>query len=430
MAISCRRSRIPGHRAAECPDALSGRAARASARSFRPAANAGRRTRCARPRSARSSGQRARARARCRRSRRRAGKGRADRACARTACVAKRGMPRTLLAVAALPASRSAARQRGQRRVAMAAHHMVVDHARRLHEGIDDARADELEATPRELLGHRSRDRRFRRHLRGGAEAIDLGPAADEIPKQPREARTLFHCTEIRARGENRALDLHAIADDARILHQLLDLLRRVARDLLGLEAVEGAAEILALAQDSDPGQSGLEAVEDELLIERAVVVFGHAPFLVVIGDVERVLLGPGTAFEAIRMEEGRAHSAAFASPGHTNCAQAGLTSCNLTPPATSGSPAASAWGGGSSRSTARPRPGAPEPSVPMVLSPALTGMPASGAKPSKATGSRRVRAVPRCSMRETTSCPTKHPLSKSMPLNWSMSASCGNASP
>src|SRR5262249_26747883 len=96
---------------------------------------------------------------------------------------------------------------------------------------------------------------------------------------------------------------------------------------LLGLEAVEGAAEILALAQDGDPGQSGLEAVEDELLIERAVIVFGHAPFLVVIGDVERVLLGPGAAFESIRMEEGRAHSAAFASPGHANCAQAGLTS-------------------------------------------------------------------------------------------------------
>src|SRR5262249_40931523 len=95
----------------------------------------------------------------------------------------------------------------------------------------------------------------------------------------------------------DRALDLHAVAHDARILHQLLDLLRRVARDLLGLEAVEGAAEILALAQDGDPGPSGLEAVEDELLIERAVIVFGHAPFLVVIGDAERVLLEPGAAW-------------------------------------------------------------------------------------------------------------------------------------
>src|SRR4029450_937601 len=112
------------------------------------------------------------------------------------------------------------------------------------------------------------------------------------------------------------------------------------ARDLLGLEVVEGAPEVLALAQDGDPGQPGLKAVEDELLVERAVVVFGHAPFLVVIGDVERVLLGPGTAFEPIRVEEGRAHCAALASSGHANCAQAGLTSRICTPPATSGSPA------------------------------------------------------------------------------------------
>src|SRR6266446_4411719 len=276
----------------------------------------------------------------------------------------------------------------------MAAHEVVVDHARRLHEGIDDARADELEAAPRELLGHRARDRRLRRHLRGGAEAIDLRPAADEVPKEPREAGTLFHGVEIGARGEDSALDL------------------------------------LALAQDGDPGEPGLEAVEDELLEERAIVVLGHAPFLVVIGDVERVLLGPGAAFEPIRMEEDRAHSAAFASPGHTNCAQAGLTSRNSTPPALSASPAATASAARSRRSSARPRPSAAEPNVPRVRSPALTGTPASGAKPSKATGSTRVRAVPRCSMRETTSCPTKQPLSKSTPPNWSMSASCGNASP
>src|SRR5262249_52259416 len=155
----------------------------------------------------------------------------------------------------------------------MATHHVVVDHAGRLHEGIDDAGPDELEAAPRQLFGHRARYRRLRRHLRGRAETVDLGPAADELPKEPREARPFLYDVEIGPRGEDRALDLHAVAHDARVLHQLLDLLRRVARDLLRLEAVEGAAEILALAQDSDPRQPGLEAVEDELLVERAVVV-------------------------------------------------------------------------------------------------------------------------------------------------------------
>jgi hypothetical protein len=78
----------------------------------------------------------------------------------------------------------------------------------------------------------------------------------------------------------------------------------------------------------------------------------------------------------------------------------------------------------------ASPRPCADEPKVPTAFSPALTGVPASGAKPSKLTGTTLVRAVPRCSMRETTSWPTKQPLSKSTPPSWSMSVSCGNASP
>jgi hypothetical protein len=52
---------------------------------------------------------------------------------------------------------------------------------------------------------------------------------------------------------------------------------------------------------------------------------------------------------------------------------------------------------------------GEAEPNVPRVRSPALTGTPAPGAKPSKAMGSTRVRAVPRCSMRDHL-CPTKQP--------------------
>jgi hypothetical protein len=52
-----------------------------------------------------------------------------------------------------------------------------------------------------------------------------------------------------------------------------VNLLVGVARDLLGLEVVEGAAEIVALAQDRNPRQPGLEAVQDQLLIKRAVVI-------------------------------------------------------------------------------------------------------------------------------------------------------------
>src|SRR5882762_4216527 len=49
--------------------------------------------------------------------------------------------------------------------------------------------------------------------------------------------------------------------------------------------------------------------------VERAVVEFRHAPFLVVIGEVERILLRPRAARKAIGRCELYVHSTAFASP-------------------------------------------------------------------------------------------------------------------
>ena len=66
------------------------------------------------------------------------------------------------------------------------------------------------------------------------------------------------------------------------------------------VEAVERFAEGRALAQDGDPGEPGLEAVEHELLEHRPIVVFGHAPFLVVIGDVERIDARPRAARQSV----------------------------------------------------------------------------------------------------------------------------------
>src|ERR1700726_2243300 len=71
--------------------------------------------------------------------------------------------------------------------MAVASNEMVVDHADGLHEGVDDGRPAELEAAPRQFLGHGARCRGFRRHLACGAEMIDLRPPIDEIPQQFRK---------------------------------------------------------------------------------------------------------------------------------------------------------------------------------------------------------------------------------------------------
>ena len=66
--------------------------------------------------------------------------------------------------------------------------------------------------------------------------------------------------------------------------------------------------------------------------------------------------------------------------------------------------PASSASATRSMRTSAMPLPCAVEPMVPTGLSPARMVAPASGEGPSSSTLTLRVRAVPRCCMRETTS--------------------------
>src|SRR5262249_56155070 len=72
--------------------------------------------------------------------------------------------------------------KRLHRRVAMAADKMVVDHADRLHKGIDDGRPAKFEAALRQFLGHCARHRGFGRHLPSTAKMIDLRPTLDEVP--------------------------------------------------------------------------------------------------------------------------------------------------------------------------------------------------------------------------------------------------------
>jgi len=129
----------------------------------------------------------------------------------------------------------------------------------------------------------------------GGREAVPDRRAVDELPAEIREPLA-FLDVEIGARPGDGRLDLAAVADDARVGEQARDFRLAPARDGRGVEPGEGGAEILALSQDRDPGEPGLEPVEDELFPERAAVPLRHAPFGVVVGDIERVVPAPRAA--------------------------------------------------------------------------------------------------------------------------------------
>lgn len=148
---------------------------------------------------------------------------------------------------------------------------------------------------------------------------------------------------EISARIGDGRFDLAAMPDNARIGKQLHELLLIVMRDFFWLEAVEGFAEALAFAKDGEPGQTGLETLQDQLLEELGVARFRNAPLFVVVANVKRVATCPGAAAQAIAVGFAQCVAPAAGSQSSEYVAQAGATSSTGIPPAVKIWPFASA---------------------------------------------------------------------------------------
>ena len=89
------------------------------------------------------------------------------------------------------------------------------------------------------------------------------------------------------ARVGDGGLDLRAVPHNARVVHQPLDVAVGVARDLVDVEPVECATEILPLTQDDQPRQSALEGLEADPLEQRLGAPQRLTPFGVVVVPVE-----------------------------------------------------------------------------------------------------------------------------------------------
>jgi hypothetical protein len=116
----------------------------------------------------------------------------------------------------------------------------------------------------------------------------------DEFGESP---RFLFHDLQPEPRTLDRRLDLGAAADDTFVLKQPGDLLLTEPGNPGRLEAGKRFTKIFALAQNGDPRQTRLKAIEYEFLVQRARIVFRNAPFRVVIRYIERVLRTVTRAF-------------------------------------------------------------------------------------------------------------------------------------
>src|SRR4051794_41036470 len=192
---------------------------------------------------------------------------------------------------------------------------MVVDDAAGLHERVEGRGTDEAEAAALEVLRQRDGLGRLRRHVGERARRLVTGRRAVALPDELVEGAAVAVQRDRRPRVGDRRLDLRAVADDARVVQQPLDVVVAEPRDRLGLEVRERGAKRLALAQDRQPGQAGLERLERHALEQAAFVGDRTAPLLVVIALVERVAVA-----EAARHgTAGRRSVAAFPTAGRSS---------------------------------------------------------------------------------------------------------------
>jgi len=87
--------------------------------------------------------------------------------------------------------------------------------------------------------------------------------------------------------------DLRPVSDDPGVRKKAADVPGVEAGHPFRVESSKNLAETLPFPQDGQPRKTRLRAFQDEELEERPVVVHGHSPLLVVIGDHPRVAPRP-----------------------------------------------------------------------------------------------------------------------------------------
>jgi hypothetical protein len=166
-----------------------------------------------------------------------------------------------------------------------AMHQVIVHQSGGLHVGVYDRAAHELEPALFEVFAQRVGFLARRGELIHSPPAVHLGLAADETPDVLGERAEFVLDFQKPLCIVNRREDFQAIADDARIQHELLDAFVAEAGDFFGIEIGERFAIGVAFAIDGDPTQSCLGAFEREELELLAVVPHRHAPLGIVVGD-------------------------------------------------------------------------------------------------------------------------------------------------
>jgi len=180
--------------------------------------------------------------------------------------------------------------------IAKATGQMVIHHPHRLHKGITDGGAAKAEAALLHVfadgIGKPCAGWNMLQVFPFVVNGLVIGKAPDIAVEA---AEFLLHLQE-RFCIFHRRLNLHLVPDDAGILHQRAELFGIVPRDFLRIEVVECLSEVFALVHDGAPAQSRLKSIEHDGFKQLAVIMTRASPLTVMVGEHQRVILGPRTA--------------------------------------------------------------------------------------------------------------------------------------
>lgn len=173
-----------------------------------------------------------------------------------------------------------------------AAIHMIIDQPHCLHEGIHRGWSDEFPALPFEVLRQGERFRRGRCSLRF-CKLLRVGLVTPDEGCQ----RT-FQFDEFLSslRIVDDCLDLAAMTDDAFLLEQTIEVVLGEARYPVEIEIMKRCSEVLALAEDGAPAQSGLKTLQAQFLKQAMIITYWETPFGIVIDEKLRSSTTPATA--------------------------------------------------------------------------------------------------------------------------------------
>ncbi len=188
---------------------------------------------------------------------------------------------------------------------------MLIDHPDSLHERMADRRPDEPEPSALEVLANGIAVRRRCRDPFEVQRPAAQHLAVRELPDVIAEGAGAVAQLEVAARVGDEGVHLEPISHDAGIAQQALALYGIVAGHRFSIEVVERGTIARALAQDGEPAQARLRALQTQHFEQMTVIMDGHAPLGIMIGDVERIRGAPRAAQLAVRMTLNRCHDPA-----------------------------------------------------------------------------------------------------------------------